>query len=81
MPPVIIGSIGVTLLLLAFFLNLIKYMSESSKVYLLMNFTGAMMAAWYAYSGGIIPFVILELVWAATALIKLFISIKKTPAV
>ena len=81
MSPVIIGSVGVSLLLAAFFLNLIKYLSESSKIYLLMNLVGALMAAWYAYSGGIIPFVVLELVWASVALVRLVIGIKKAPAV
>jgi hypothetical protein len=73
----IIGSVGVGLLLLAFALNLLKYVSENSKLYLLMNFVGAGMAAWYAFDGNIIPFVILELVWAGTAVIKLILTIKK----
>lgn len=75
----IIGSLGVFLLLLAFALNLMRVISERSVVYLLMNFIGALMAAYYAYEGGMIPFVILEIVWAMTALIRLFMIIKKTP--
>ncbi len=73
----IIGSVGVGLLLLAFGLNLLKRLSESSPPYLAMNAVGALMAAWYALDGGIIPFVVLELVWAATALVRFFLVIKK----
>jgi hypothetical protein len=46
MNPVIVGSLGVTLLLLAFALNLLKILSEHSQIYLLMNFIGALLAAW-----------------------------------
>lgn len=73
----IIGSLGVFLLLLAFALNLTRVISERSTSYLLMNFIGAGMAAYYAFVGGMIPFVILETVWAMTALVRFFMIIKK----
>ena len=76
MPSLLIGSIGVGFLLIAFGLNLVKRLSESSPVYLAMNAIGASMAAWYAYAGGTVPFVVLELVWAAAALVRL-IAVKK----
>lgn len=71
MPPVVIGSIGVALLLIAFALNLLRKLSERSIPYLLMNIVGALLAAWYAWAGGALPFVILEAVWALTALVRL----------
>lgn len=77
MSPLIVGSAGVFLLLLAFALNLLKILSESYPLYLLMNLLGAMMAAWYAYNEQIIPFVILELVWAGAAIVKLVLLLKK----
>lgn len=77
MNDLLIGSIGVALLLIAFGLNLLKRLSESSPIYLAMNILGAGMAAWYAWTGRIIPFVILELVWAFTALIRLAALNKK----
>jgi hypothetical protein len=77
MTSLLIGSIGVGLLLLAFGLNLVKRLSESSRVYLGMNVVGASMAAWYAFEGNTIPFVILELVWALVALVRLIMVIKK----
>lgn len=42
-----------------------------------MNVTGAAMAAWYAYVGGVFPFVVLELVWALTAFVRLVLLTKK----
>jgi len=78
-PPVYIGSIGVALLLIAFALNLVRKLSERSAVYLSMNVVGALMAAWYAWAGGAIPFVILEIVWAATAAVRLVMTLMKRP--
>lgn len=74
---VYIGSFGVLLLLIAFTLNLLNKLSERSPVYLLMNCVGAYMAAWYAYDGRNLPFLILEGVWGTTALIRLFARIHK----
>jgi len=73
----IIGTIGVGLLVLAFALNLAKCLSEQSPWYLLMNLVGAMMAAWYAWDGRLYQFVALEGIWAAVALVKLVLIIKK----
>lgn len=71
MSPLVIGSAGVGLLLVAFVLNLLHVLSEQSRVYLLMNFLGASLACWYAWQERIIPFVILEAVWGLTALVRL----------
>lgn len=79
MSSMLIGSAGVFLLLLAFALNILKKLSESSPVYLLMNFIGALLAAWYAYEGRIIPFIILELAWSGAALYRLILVLKKAP--
>ena len=73
----VIGSIGVTLLLLAFAMNLLRWVTERSAVYLGMNLLGASLAAVYAYAGGAIPFVILEGVWAAVALVRLVAPAKR----
>ncbi len=68
---------GVGLLLVAFALNLLKKLSESSRIYLGLNVLGALLAAWYAYDGRAIPFLILEFVWGATALVRLILVTKK----
>ena len=38
--PVIVGSVGVFLLLLAFFLNLFKILMQDRKTYVIMNILG-----------------------------------------
>ena len=77
MSSMLIGSVGVGLLLVAFTLNLLKKLSESSPLYLGMNVLGALLAAWYAYDGRLIPFIVLELVWGTTAFVRLILVIKK----
>lgn len=72
-----IGSVGVTLLLVAFALNILEKLSEQSRIYLSLNIIGSLAAGWYAYIGDIIPFLILELVWATVALIRLAAVVKK----
>jgi len=79
MEPVVVGSVGVALLLLAFVLNLLRRTSERSVLYLLLNFAGAVLAAWYAWDGRIIPFVVLEAVWGLSALVRLLAVLRKSP--
>ncbi|UCG27879.1 MAG: hypothetical protein JSV24_00545 [Bacteroidales bacterium] len=68
-PPVLIGSIGVSLLLLAFVLNLFKLIHTGSFVYAFMNFTGASVAGYASILIDFMPFVILEFFWAFIGLI------------
>ena len=79
MSPLWIGSIGVGVLLVAFVLNLLRILSEKSPTYLLLNLVGSFMAGWYAWTGGIIPFVILEGMWGLTALVRLVLATTKNP--
>jgi len=59
----IIGSAGVTLLLIAFFLNLTKRLSQDSWPYLGFNVVGAGLAAYSSYLISFFPFVVLEGTW------------------
>jgi len=68
----IIASIGVTLLLIAFFLNLRKLLSTESVTYSLLNIIGAGLCGLSSYMIGFYPFVILETVWVAVAFTVLF---------
>ncbi len=73
--PTIIGSIGVGLLLLAYLLNLLKRISQDSKLYTSLNIVGAGLACYSSYLISFVPFIILEGVWlfvSVIALIKLF---------
>lgn len=69
-----IGTIGVSLLLLAFGLNLLKIIAADSYLYLSLNVIGAMLAGLASVLINYIPFVILESVWM---LVSLFAITKK----
>lgn len=76
--PDIIGTAGVSLLLIAFFLNLFGILAKEHQSYALMNLLGAGMACYASVLIEFIPFVILEGTWAAVALFALIRpSIKK----
>ncbi|MFA6944648.1 MAG: hypothetical protein WC220_01990 [Pedobacter sp.] len=68
----LIASIGVSLLLVAFFLNLKKIMSTESKWYTGLNIVGASLCGYSSYLIHFYPFVILEGVWALAALSSFF---------
>ncbi len=64
---VIIGSAGVFLLLLAFFLNLFRIIKVESRVYIILNIAGAGMSCYASVLIGFVPFIVLEAVWCAVA--------------
>jgi hypothetical protein len=67
----VLGSAGVTLLLVAFFLNLIKALRSDGWLYLLMNLVGATLSCYSSYLIRFPPFVVLEGTWAAVAALGL----------
>jgi hypothetical protein len=68
----IIGSAGVSLLLIAYFMNLFKLLRQGSKAYGILNIAGAGLACYASLMIDFIPFVILEGMWAVVALIGMF---------
>ena len=71
----IIGSLGVSLLLVAFFLNLFRYLSTASRVYMLLNIAGAALSCYASVLIHYIPFIVLEGVWCLVALAGLVRSL------
>lgn len=69
-----IATIGVSILLIGFGLNLLKIITADSYAYLFLNFTGALLTGISSILINFIPFVILEGVWAV---VSLFGIIKK----
>lgn len=67
----IIGFVGVSILLAAFFLNLAGVIANNSKRYLVLNFIGAALAGYSSWLIGFMPFVLLEGTWALVALLML----------
>lgn len=62
-----IGFIGVSMLLTAFFLNLIGILAVDSPPYVCLNLFGATLACYASYLVDFLPFVILEGTWALVA--------------
>jgi len=65
----IIGSVGVMLLLVAFFLNLFKFIPQESKLYILLNIIGAGLSCYASILIDYMPFVILEATWCLVAIL------------
>ncbi|MFT4749913.1 MAG: hypothetical protein ACJATN_000608 [Neolewinella sp.] len=58
-----IGAIGVSLILLAFFLNLRKVVDTQNLLYLALNFVGAGLACSASLMMQYVPFIVLEGTW------------------
>jgi hypothetical protein len=71
-----IGTAGVTILLLAYLLLLLKIVSASNKVYIWMNIIGAGLSTLASIFLNYMPFVILEGVWTLVSVVALFRSRK-----
>lgn len=67
--PDLFGTAGVSLLLLAYFLNLFKLIRQESRLYGLLNLVGSGLACYASVLIGFIPFVVLEVTWALVAII------------
>jgi len=66
-----IGTLGVTLLLAAFALNLSGRLPARARAYHVLNATGAGLACASAWMIGFLPFVVLEGTWAVVAALAL----------
>lgn len=71
-----IGTMGVFILLLAFFLNAFSFIKKDSKIYFGLNVAGAGIACYASVLINFMPFVVLEGVWCLVS-VAAFI---KTPA-
>ncbi len=74
----LIGTIGVTILLIAYFLNLIHKIKNNSLAYLLLNFAGAAVACLASVLLKYWPFIILEGCWTIVSAVGLFTYLNKT---
>ena len=66
-----IGSLGVALLLLAFFLSLFRFIAQDGFACIGMNIAGAGLACWSSWLIAFMPFVVLEAVWCLVAVAAL----------
>ena len=72
----IIGSIGVVILLIAFFLNLFGYLEKDSVWYSLLNVVGATLAGIASYLIPYWPFFVLEIIWTIVSIFGLMKALK-----
>ncbi|NOS55069.1 MAG: hypothetical protein HOP37_02305 [Cyclobacteriaceae bacterium] len=75
-----IGSVGVSILLVAFLLNLLKRIAQDSVSYVSMNLIGALLAGLASWMINYTPFIILEAVWVLVSMVSL-VSIMKRPSI
>ena len=67
----VIGSLGVAILLGAFFANSMGWLATQSRIYYALNAVGAAIAAYASWGIGFMPFVVLEGTWSAVAFVSL----------
>jgi hypothetical protein len=72
-----IGFVGVTILLVAFFLNLTDKLKKDSFSYLFLNFVGAGIACFASILLDYLPFIILEGSWTLVSAFGIVQYIKK----
>ena len=65
------GSLGVSLLLIAYLLNMFKLLKTEGLMYSLLNFIGAAIACYSSWLIHYFPFVILEGAWTLVSLFAL----------
>ena len=69
-----VGSVGVGLILLAYFASTFNFISGKSKLFFVLNMIGAALACYASYLIDYWPFVILEGTWMLVSLIGLLHS-------
>lgn len=73
----IIGTIGVGIILIAYFLNNFSFIQRNGNLYFILNIIGASIACYTSYLIDYIPFVVLEATWTIISIIGLVQNIKK----
>ncbi len=68
----IIGTVGVGLILLAYFCNIFGWISGKGQLFFVLNIVGAGLACYASWLIHYWPFVILEGTWVIVSLIGLF---------
>ena len=72
----IVGTVGVGLILLAFFLNTTKLIVNNGKLYYMMNIFGAALACYASFLILYTPFIILEGTWTLVSIYGLMKAMK-----
>jgi hypothetical protein len=73
----LIGTIGVSLILIAYFLNIFSLIKKDGILFYIFNILGGAIACFSSYLIRFWPFVILEGTWSIISIIALLKNIKK----
>ncbi|MDB5019098.1 MAG: hypothetical protein JWQ28_225 [Pedobacter sp.] len=68
----ITGTLGVSLLLLAFLLQILKIVKTESAAYSILNIAGAGLAGYSSFLLQFKPFIVLESFWALVSVFSLY---------
>jgi hypothetical protein len=72
----LIGTFGVGLILLAYFLNTIRMIPVNGKLFYVMNIIGAALACYASFLINYMPFIILEGTWTLVSIYGLMRTMK-----
>lgn len=73
-----IGTLGVLMILVAYFLNIFKWIDSESILFYILNILGAALACTASWLIHYWPFVILEGTWTLVSLVALVKSLKNS---
>jgi hypothetical protein len=73
----LIGTIGVGLILVAYFFNIFSFIPKEGKLFFSMNIVGAGLACYASVLIHYLPFIILEGVWTVVSVVGLALCFKK----
>jgi hypothetical protein len=76
----IIGTVGVGLVLLAYFLNTFKLVPENGRLFFVLNIIGGALSCYAAILLIFWPFIILEAIWTVVSVIGLIKVMIQNPA-
>ncbi|MBK5271620.1 MAG: hypothetical protein JJE22_11475 [Bacteroidia bacterium] len=72
----IIGTIGVGLILIAYYLDTTVIITKNGKLFYVMNIIGATLACYASWLIGFIPFVVLEAAWTLVSIYGLMKTLR-----
>ncbi|MEC4003385.1 hypothetical protein OX283_001845 [Flavobacterium sp. SUN052] len=75
----LIGTIGVGIILIAYFLNMFSIIKKDGILYLILNIIGAGIACFASVLIHYMPFIILEGAWVLVSIIGLIKTLKINP--
>lgn len=73
----IIGSIGVMILLIAYFININDYVHNDHPLYICLNIVGGILALSASIMLKYYPFIVLETIWCMVSLWALIVFFKR----